>query len=136
MSAAEEGARDPVAALPPALTLRVFALLPLDTRLRCAEVCPGWHKALADSSLWAELDLTQLSHGVACTEKLLCAATKRAAGGLQALRLPDCALRRVTLRRVAAANAGTLRELRFEKSSAPQRCKSLLNLGESRVRLL
>ena len=51
MAAAEEDVRDPVAALPPALALRVFALLPLDIRLRCAEVCRAWHKALADRSL-------------------------------------------------------------------------------------
>jgi hypothetical protein len=116
---------DPVAALPPALTLRVFAL---DTRLRCAEVCPGWHKALADSSLWAELDFTQLTRGVACTEALVCAATKRARGGLQTLRLPECGLRWATIRRIAAANAATLRELRFEQSSAPQRCECLVEV--------
>ncbi len=72
-------------------------------------MCPGWHKALADTSLWAELDLTQLSSGVACTGALLCAATKRARGGLQTLRLPDFELSHATLCGIAAANAATLR---------------------------
>jgi hypothetical protein len=113
MAAAEEGARDPVAALPPALALRVFALLPLDTRMRCAEVCPGWSKALGDPSLWSELDLTQLSSGVACTD----AAAKRAAGGLQTLRLPAFQLSDATLCSIAAANAATLRELRLDQGA-------------------
>jgi hypothetical protein len=128
MAAAEEDARDPVAALPPALTLRVFALVPLDTRLRCAEVCPGWHKALADTSLWAELDLTQLSSGVACTGALLCAATKRARGGLQTLRLPDFRLSHATLCGIVAANAATLRELRFGQGGATRDCEHVVEL--------
>jgi hypothetical protein len=128
MAAAEEDVRDPVAALPPTLVLRVFALLPLDVRLRCAEVSPGWCKALADRSLWADLDLTQLSSGVACTTALLCAATKRAAGSLQTLRLPDFEVQHVTLCGIAAANAATLRELRFVQGDEQHHCEHLEEL--------
>jgi hypothetical protein len=42
-----------------ALTL-VFSLLPVDARLRCREVCRAWRDALAASSLWTRLDLSEI----------------------------------------------------------------------------
>jgi hypothetical protein len=105
----------PFAALPPALALKIFAALPVDTRLRCAEVCTAWCAAVAERSLWTRLDLSRMS-GVthAVTPALLRAAAAKARGALAALdvsglwQLYDDGV----LREVLAANAGTLRELR------------------------
>jgi hypothetical protein len=78
------------AVLPQVLLLLVLALVPVDARLRCAEVCRGWRIAVADHSLWLRLDLSRTS-GVGCavTDTLLRTAVARAAGGLQALDLTN-----------------------------------------------
>jgi hypothetical protein len=47
------------AALPVALSNRVFLLLPVDQRGRACCVCRAWRDALADPALWARLDLTE-----------------------------------------------------------------------------
>jgi hypothetical protein len=115
LQAAAAPACDPFAALPHALSLALFALLPVDQRLRCAEVCRSWRALLSDVSLWLRLDLSAAS-GVArnaASVPLMRAAAARAAGGLQALDLTDC--RRNTPEAVcvvAAQNAGALAELR------------------------
>ncbi len=103
---------DPCAALPHALSLRVFGGVSVEERLRCREVCRGWCATLADHTLWLRLDMTR-ADGAACSEALLLAATARAGGQLQALRL-TCAEHRVfeALLSVAAANNTTLQELR------------------------
>jgi hypothetical protein len=101
------------ARLPHALFLLILALLPVDTRLRCAEVCRGWRAALAERSLWLRLALSPES-GVtrampAITEALLRAAVARAGGGLLSLAVVDCpAITRDALLAVATANAATL----------------------------
>jgi hypothetical protein len=110
----------PFAALPPALALKIFAALPVDTRLRCAEVCKAWCAAVAERSLWTRLDLSHTSgvkHRV--TPALLRAAAAKARGALAALDVSGVwrPLRRGgvfngVLREVLAANASTLRELR------------------------
>jgi len=41
--------RDPVQTLDPDAASLVFALLPVDSRLRCREVCRGWRAFLADA---------------------------------------------------------------------------------------
>jgi hypothetical protein len=114
MEAAAAPAGDPFAALPHALALALFALLPVDQRMRCAEVCRGWRAALSDASLWLRLDLSPASGVARATDALVRAAAARAAGRLQALHLylsehnshdAICA--------VAAANAGALVELRM-----------------------
>jgi hypothetical protein len=105
---------DPCAALPHALALRVFGALDVEERLRCREVCRGWCATLHDHTLWLRLDLTR-ADGAACSVALLRAATARAGGQLQALRLAYSARKRVqmdeALCNVAAANSVTLREL-------------------------
>jgi hypothetical protein len=106
----------PFAALPPALALQIFAALPADTRLRCAEVCRDWRTTVAERSLWTRLDLSRKSgvtHRV--TPALLRAAASKAGGALTALDVSG--VRQLltadgVLRDVLAANAGTLRELR------------------------
>jgi hypothetical protein len=106
----------PFASLPPVLALKIFAALPADTRLRCAEVCKPWCDAVAERSLWTRLDLSHTSgvtHEV--TPALLRAAAAKARGALTALDVSD-AWKPLdddgALRAVLAANAGTLRELR------------------------
>jgi hypothetical protein len=116
LEAAAAPACDPFAALPHALLLALFALLPVDQRMRCAEVCRGWRALLSDASLWLRLDLSPVG-GVArdaATNVLLRAAAARAAGGLQALDLTGCS--RIwldTIRLVAAENSSALVELRM-----------------------
>jgi hypothetical protein len=105
----------PFAALPPVLAHKIFAAVPADTRLRCAEVCKAWCAAVAERSLWTRLDLSWTS-GVTyeVTDSLLRAAAAKARGALTALDVSG--LWQVcddgVLREVLAANAGTLRELR------------------------
>jgi hypothetical protein len=119
LEAAAVPACDPFAALPLALALALFALLPVDQRMRCAEVCRSWRAALSDASLWLRLDLSSAggiayNRGIALvTEALLFAAAKRAAGGLQALNLTGCSTLLHALRAVAAENTAALVELRM-----------------------
>ncbi len=103
------------AQLPHALLLLILALLPVDTRLRCAEVCRGWHASLVDASLWLHLALSPES-GVTCrvTDALLRATAARAGGALLSLAVVDCLdITRDALLAVATENAATLREARL-----------------------
>jgi hypothetical protein len=113
--AAAEHAAPALAPLPPALVLHILSLLPVDARLRCAEVCRSWRAALEDTSLWIRLDLSAsgVSPNCAVTGALLHAAAARARGELVALDLRGC--KRVTFRALlAAATANSaLRELRI-----------------------
>jgi hypothetical protein len=114
---------DPCAALPHALALRVFSAVSVEERLRCREVCRGWCATLDDHSLWLRLDLTR-ADGAPCSVALLRAATVRAGGQLQALRLTCNAhaeRMREALCAVAAANSATLQELRV-LADAPGAC--------------
>jgi hypothetical protein len=100
-------------ALPLALVLAVFSLLPVDARARCAAVCRAWHAALLEPSLWRHLDLSA-GCGVTrlMTEALLAAAAARAHGSLRTLDVSGCAgVSAESLLVVVTANAGALREL-------------------------
>jgi hypothetical protein len=106
-----------LAPLPHALALYVLSLLPLDQRMRCAEVCRGWRAVLSDASLWLRLDLSPAGGVARATDALVRAAAARAAGRLQALDLSEC--RDIThdfVCAVAAENAGALVELRLAAS--------------------
>jgi hypothetical protein len=63
----------------PALT-NVLLRLPLDERLRCAEVCRGWRGMVAERSLWMHLDVSAASLGAPCraSDALLRAGAARA----------------------------------------------------------
>jgi hypothetical protein len=109
----------PFAALPPALAHKIFAALPADTRLRCAEVCRDWRAMVAERSLWTRLDLSDTSgmtHRV--TPALLRAAATKAGGALEALDASGGVWRLLFYDEVGGGvladtgNAGTLRELR------------------------
>jgi hypothetical protein len=77
-----------VGVLPRALSLLIFAALPLDMRLRCVEVCPAWRDVLEEPSLWTTLDVSRES-GVPWRFQVdvLSAASARARGGVGALHL-------------------------------------------------
>ncbi len=102
------------AQLPQAFLLLILALLPVDTRLRCAEVCRDWRAALAERSLWLRLALSPESGVRFVTDKLLGAAAARAGGGLLSLSVSSCSyISPEALVAVAMANAATLQEARL-----------------------
>ena len=105
--------------LPPALLVGILAFVPVETRLRCREVARAWRDALANRRAWARIDLSEAA-GVQperVTYKLVEAAVARAGGELEALNLSSCRRTfRSIVQRLAAGNAGTLRELRLFQS--------------------
>jgi hypothetical protein len=120
MHPADEGAPCAFAALPQGLVHAIFVRVPVDTRLRCSEVCPAWRDTLMERSLWTRLDLSAAS-GVslrAIDNAFLCAAAARAGGCLAVLDITGTGRMNVdrlialdTLCDVLVANASTLREL-------------------------
>jgi hypothetical protein len=116
MAAADAGDASFVSALPHALSLRVFALLPVDARARCAAVRRAWRAALDDPAAWSRLELS-FDSGVRqtrLTDKTLLAAGARAAGRLSFLDVRGAhKLSHAALGAVLAANAGALAELRL-----------------------
>jgi hypothetical protein len=105
------------ASLPVAVVWKVFALLPVDARLRCAEVCRAWRHAAAEPSLWRSLDLSPESGGLTrethrIGDSLLHAACACACGGLQTLNATGCYnVTPCALCAAAAANGGALHAL-------------------------
>jgi hypothetical protein len=73
-------ARDPLTVLTSPLSRKVLALLPLDTRLRCAEVSPRWRAAVAECSLWVRLDFDGVARRNANDALLRCAAARAGRG--------------------------------------------------------
>jgi hypothetical protein len=118
-AAAAERANTALWPLPLPIVHQIFSLLPLQTRLRCREVCRGWRGVLAEPSLWARLQLTAASGvradgvgGGGTWDTLLLCASACAAGGLQSLEVDEEHVSDGTLLAAAAANAGALTELR------------------------
>jgi hypothetical protein len=114
VAAAEERQSGALAPLPPALTTKIFLLLPVDERARCACVCRSWRAALDDVSLWTRLDLSR-SSGVAVhvTDAVLDGAAALALGTLQALDITGCtAISPAAFLAWVTCNGGTLREVR------------------------
>jgi hypothetical protein len=107
------------ASLPHAVTLLIFARLPVHAKLRAAAVCRAWRTTLAERSLWMALDLSPGS-GVPrrlVTDGLLLAAAARARNrgpGLESLDISDCpGLTPRGLQLVLRAHDTTLRVLRM-----------------------
>jgi hypothetical protein len=117
MEKEEEGAPLTLLSLPLLLVLHIFSLLPVDCRLRCAEVCRGWRGMLSERSLWTRLELTAAESGVrmrqgrGSIDSLLRCAAARSGGGLQSLQVGKNRVSHAALLEVTAANAGALREL-------------------------
>jgi hypothetical protein len=104
-----------VAALPHALLRNILARLPVDERMRCAEVCRAWRAVLEDTSLWARLDLSAGGGVTHCvTDALLRAACARAGDAIRFLDVAGCASLTYTtlIATLGAALAAGARELR------------------------
>jgi hypothetical protein len=105
-----------IADLPHAIFLLIFALLPVDARLRCAEVCRAWRACCLERSLWTRLDFSPAS-GVLCrrdtAELMFHTAVGRCGfGHLRALDVSRFfALSEALLTVVVRLNAGALHEL-------------------------
>jgi len=74
-----------LAPLFPELASLVFALLPVDSRLRCRKVCRGWRAFLADVRFWQVCNLSATSGVARRSPALLRAASERAHGTLREL---------------------------------------------------
>ena len=103
-------------ALPRPLVFAIFALLPVDTRLRCSEVSRAWRALLSHKSFWENLDLSVCSGLRYFSASMLRAAVAKAGGQLRALDVTgQPKLRRwdiSILCTAVAANATTRTELR------------------------
>ena len=69
----------------PELICTIFALLPVDTRLRCREVSRAWCTFLEEPRLWHDVDLSASSGVARRTPALLVAACERAGSRLRVL---------------------------------------------------
>ena len=108
-------------ALPRPLALAIFALLPVDTRLRCSEVNRAWRALLADTTLYSRLDLSRASGQARFSAALLRAAVAKAGGQL---RVKDITGQRLVanfsfvdlglLLEIVKTNVATLTELRAD----------------------
>jgi hypothetical protein len=119
VAAAVERATTALSPLPLSVVLHIFSLLPVDCRLRCAEVCRCWRSVLTERSLWTRLDLSVTS-GVFVRappdfrkplDALLRCAAVRSGGALQSLHINGGCVSHETLLEVVAANGGALGEL-------------------------
>jgi hypothetical protein len=118
VAAAAERATTALSPLPLSVVLHIFSLLPVDCRLRCAEVCRGWRSVLTERSLWTRLDLSATSGVVVRAppnfnelDALLRCAAVRSGGALQSLHINGGCVTHEALLEVVAANAGALGEL-------------------------
>ena len=71
--------------LPHAVQVQIFGLLPLDTRLRCIEVCRAWRLALLDASAWKHLTLPDFEFTGVNALRLFGLAVAYAQGQLETL---------------------------------------------------
>jgi hypothetical protein len=139
VAAEAERASGAFGVLPPALTLHILCLLPVDARLLAAAVCRGWRAALADRGLWTRLDVSHAS-GVTrvVRDALLHAAAARAQGTLRSLDVTGCAradLSDAAVLAVARANARTLTELQLRKTGDLVATPTLEDWNEAAPRL-
>ena len=96
--------------LPLSVELLIFSFLPVDQRLRCAEVSRGWRATVAQPALWRRVDMSHTSGVTRVTDALLGAVVSRAGSALAVLDLSETYLSResVLLALHAAAAAGNV----------------------------
>ena len=127
-------------ALPASLQRAIFRAVPVDTRMRCAEVSPSWRRVLADASVWTTLDVSVDARlDAPLTESLLRAAVLRARGQLLRLVVTDERLHTFggvkALLRALAPSAVSLRELhtcRYDSHNNTWLCFGLLGVEDVR----
>ena len=121
--------------LPGALLVLIFLLVPVDTRMRCAEVCRKWRALLADTRLWTTLDLSRAARlNKWLTEALLSAAVRRADGQLVRLDIDDVDVQHLgtpALLCALAPSVASLRELHIHRK---EDYFGLLNLSGENLR--
>ena len=113
--------------LPRCFVHAVFLRLPVDARLRCAEVSRAWRALLADTTLWSSLELSAFSGITRFSPPLFRAAVTKAGGKLRTLdvsgvciyghideRVDKSSLSFGVLRAAVASNSSTLVELRTQ----------------------
>ena len=108
--------------LPHDLIRRIFAHVPIETKLRCSEVCRKWRDALKlDSSTWQTLSFYKLSGLHYTNLALLHAALKRASGALLVLDLSGWAgLELSVLLQIVKSHSRTLEELHLSSHEKPR----------------
>ena len=104
--------------LPRPLVLAIFALIPVDTRLRCSEVSRAWRALLTDTTFRERLAFSTSGLVTARFEELFVAAVAKAGGQLCELDVSDKFAERqyltqATLVAAVAANLQTLQRLRL-----------------------
>ena len=104
--------------LPRGFVRAMFLLLP-DTRLRCIEVNRAWRALLADTTLFASLDLSSSSGLARFSPTMLRAAVAKAGGQLRTLDLTgepivDCPQPTRLMLELVAASSATLTHLRLD----------------------
>jgi hypothetical protein len=121
----------------------VFALLPVDVRLRCREVCTSWRHVLSDRALWTRLDLSSRARAGGLTrpitEGLFAAALARAAGALTWVDVTGCGSRLSpgVLMHGLLDSRATLREVHMTSTLAlPAEGADLLMSSMPRLRVL
>ena len=124
LSEAGEDAPPSFHSLPRPLKAIIFLLLPMDTRLRCTEVCHAWRALLADTYFWERLnfcDVDPLLRQTLLNEALFVAAVAKANGQLRELDVSkyitsiydEPCLSHAASMRAVAANSKTLLRLRL-----------------------
>jgi hypothetical protein len=102
--------------LPRLLLLDILARLPLNERLRAAEVCRTWRAACAERSFWTHLRVRDADNED-LHDAVLHGASAKAQGGVQYLDAQCAYASAEQVLAVAAVNAGALRELRMDRGS-------------------
>ena len=124
--------------LPGALLVLVFLLVPVDTRMRFAEVCRKWRATLlAETRLWTTLDVSRAARlDKRPTEAMLSAAVRRADGQLVRLDIDDVDVDQLgisALLRALTPSAASLRELHIRVKDY---CFEEFNVSGEKVREL
>ena len=120
--------------LPQPLLCAILALLPVDERLRAAEVCRAWSEASRERRVWARVDLSSATGGLSrdAESALLRSAAARSAGFVEKLFLDSKQYDywRQDVDNMVTANAASLRELHVDKCGDHDLHETTLTPGE------
>jgi hypothetical protein len=100
--------------MPPSCVVAIFGRVPVDSRLRCLEVCRSWRDGLGGNArVWQDLDLSPAGGCARVSDSVLLAAAAHAGDALRVLDVTDCGARISphALSRVCASEFGFVRSL-------------------------